>query len=126
MYKKVTVREAAILTNSYVAGTIIGPNDNFDSYNQLNLAISFTIGSLTDCDIKAEYSLDGITYFQETFASFASNSESTEALGHHTYAATGEYTLSLPVKWRYCKISAIGNGTVTDSSLAITAILGNT
>jgi len=124
MYRLKAIRAAAITTNAYVVGNIVGPKENFDSFDQLNLAIKFTIGSLTNMDIKIEYSNDGSTYYQETFAA-VSGGISTETAGVHRYAADGNYTLSLNTKWRYAKISVIGNGTVTSSSVTIDAIVGN-
>lgn len=125
---KVSVRSSAILTTSYVAGTVLGPAHNLDAHNQVNLLINFTIGSLTSLEIKIEFSNDGDvtspTYGQETFQ-VISGGTSTETLGIHQYTASGTYVLSIPVKWRYMKISAKGTGTVTGSLLDITAILGD-
>lgn len=114
-----TVRAAAVLTNSYVAGTVLS---ECSGYNQLMVLASFTIGSLTDCQIKIEFSNDGTTYYQETFDSISSGTN-TESLGVRKLTATGNYRFAVPVRDRYIKISAIGTGTVTSSSLAITAIL---
>jgi hypothetical protein len=118
-YINKAVRAAAILTNAYVAGTVI---TDAQSYNQLIVQCDFTIGSLTDAQIKVEFSWDGTNYFQETFK-FVSAGVSTDTLGVHLFAATGEYSIAIPIVARYIKISAIGTGTVTSSSLAINAIL---
>lgn len=114
------VRAAAILTNGYVAGTDI---ESTQQYNQAALLIAFTIGSLTDCDIKIEFSHDDTTYYQESFGT-TSGAEDTLSAGHHTIAATGNYYYTFPIKARYIRVSAIGNGTVTSSSLALSLILG--
>jgi hypothetical protein len=120
-YTSKTVREAAILTGSYVAGTIIGLDGAYISnQNQLVLNCAFTIGSLTTCEVKVEFSDDDVTYFQETFQSI-SGGTATETLGIHQWAATGNYRLALPCTAKYVKVSAKGTGTVTNSSLAITA-----
>lgn len=50
------IRSAAILKNEYEAGTII----NIANYTQVGLEIIFTIGSLTSCTIKVEFSDDKI------------------------------------------------------------------
>lgn len=114
------VRAAAILTNGYVAGTVI---DASPSHNQLVIQADFTIGSLTDAQIKVEFSHDGTTYYQETFSSVSAG-VSTESLGVHKLAATGKYRIAVPIKDRFIKISSIGTGTVTSSSLAIDAVIG--
>ena len=111
------------MTNAYVAATDIDAADNVSLYNQLILLIKFTIGSLTDLDIKVEFSHDGTTWYQETFENI-SGAESTESLGHHTYAATGNYVLAVPLKYNKIRVSAIGNGTVTSSLLQLDAFLG--
>lgn len=118
-YINKTVRAAAILTNAYVAGTVI---EDAQSYNQLTIEAYLTIGSLDDAQIKVEFSWDGVNYTQETFKSVSAG-VSTDSLGVHLLGATGPYTIQIPIVARYIKISAIGTGTVTSSSLAINAIL---
>jgi len=118
-----TIRAAAILTGSYVAATTITPNDNCQRFNQLILYIDFTKGSLTDCDIKVEFSHDNSAFYQETFSSISGDT-STETAGIHTIAATGKFRIAIPIKDNYIKVSAIGNGTTTNSSLKIDAVLG--
>jgi len=124
----VTVRTAAILTNAYVAGTVIGgetsgEKSKTNEYNQLILYVTFTIGSLTSASIKVEFSNDNSTYYQETAMSIAAGTV-TESLAVHTIAATGNYRIAIPMNDRYVKVSAIGTGTVTSSSLGIKAVLG--
>jgi hypothetical protein len=114
------VRAAAILTNSYVAGTVL---TDCESYNQLFVDAYFTIGSLTNAIIKVEFSWDGTNYTQEAFGA-VSGAVETESLGTHLMAGTGNYSISVPIVARYVKISAIGTGTVTDSSLKIDARFG--
>ena len=117
-YEPFTVRSAAILTTSYVAGTVIS---NVAHNDQLMLYISFTIGSLTSLQLKIEFSYDGVTYYQETNGS-GSGQTITQTLAEHTWAATGNYRIPVPIKDRYIKISAKGTGTVTNSSLTIIAL----
>ena len=124
----VTVRPAAILTNDYVAGTVIGgettgEKSKTNEYNQLILYVTFTIGSLTSAEIKVEFSNDNSTYYQETAMSIASGTV-TESLAIHTIAASGNYRICIPMNDRYVKVSAKGTGTVTNSSLGIKAALG--
>jgi len=119
-----SVRTAAILTNSYVAGTVLSYNNvNPALRNQLNILVDFTIGSLTSGSIKVEYSHDGSTYFQETFLSI-SGGTATASLGVYTFTGTGAYIISVPIKANYIKISAIGTGTVTNSSMTVNAVVG--
>ena len=115
------VRTAAILTNSYVAGTVL---DMVHFNNQVTLHVSFTKGSLTSAEIKIEFSQDGTNYTQETNLSITGGT-TTWTLAENTMTATGNYTYSMPIKSKYVKISAKGTGTVTSSSLSITAETGN-
>lgn len=118
------IRATAVLTNSYVAGTVLSyANSNPALRNQLNLLVSFTIGSLTTAEIKVEFSHDGVTYFQDTFESI-SGGTSTLSLGNYSLTATGNYVISIPIKFSYVKISSKGTGTVTSSTLKIDAITG--
>lgn len=125
-YTAVPIRTAAILTNGYVAGTIIGTDSLTtlnEGRNQLILLVSFTIGSLTTAEIKVEFSHDGTTYYQETFGSITAGTE-TDTIGIHQIGATGNYRIPVQTKDRYVRVSAQGTGTVTSSSMAISAIVG--
>jgi hypothetical protein len=115
----ITVRSSAVLTNSYVAGTVL---ETF-LQNQLVLMVNFTKGSLTTAEVKLEFSYDGTNYVQETFRLITGGS-SAETLGEHVYSASGAYTIDLPIMYRYVRVSAKGTGTVTDSLMGITAVIG--
>lgn len=118
------IRASAVLTTSYVAGTVVSyANANPALRNQMNLLVDFTIGSLTSAQIKVEYSHDGTTYFQDTFESVAAGT-STLSLGNYSIAATGKYVISLPIKFSYIKVSVKGTGTVTSSLMTVQAIVG--
>lgn len=120
------LRPSTVLTNSYVASTILGPDfysRGVENNNQLVIYFNFTIGSLTDAQIKVEFSPDGTTWYQESFSSI-SGATDTVSLGIHKFTATGGYRLAMPIKDRYIKISAVGTGTVTGSLLAIEAVIG--
>ena len=119
------IRAAAILTSSYVAGTVIGPTTSGTPAlrNQLNVLLKFTIGSLTSAEVKIEYSNDGTTYFQDTFEAI-SGGTSTLSLGNYTFASTGNYIISVPIKFNYIKISVKGTGTATSSSMTVDAVIG--
>lgn len=119
-YLPVRIRTAAILTTGYVAGTVL---KECSGYDQLTLYVDFTIGSLTDLQVKVEFSVDGgTTYAQETFSSISTTTD-TLSIGIHKMAATGVYVINVPVQGDWIKVSAIGTGTVTSSSLAITGAL---
>src|SRR3990167_6669185 len=119
-YSITNVRAAAILTTSYVEGTVIQAQPH---HNQLVIYWGFTKGSLTSGELKVEFSNDNSTYFQETFSSI-SGGTSTETVGEHTQTATGNYRIAVPINDRYVKISVKGTGTVTSSSSNVKAILG--
>lgn len=117
------VRSSLILTNSYVAGTVLDyKNANPALRNQLNILVNFTKGSLTTAEIKVEYSSDGSNYFQDTFEAI-SGGTSTLSLGEYTISSTGNYIISIPIKAAHIRISAKGTGTVTASLMEIDAIL---
>jgi len=120
-YARKTIRTAAILTNSYVAGTTI---EQARQYSQIVLLVSFTIGSLTSAELKVEFSPDNTTFYQETFEAL-SGGTGTLSLGEHTMAATGNYRIAIPARDNFVKISAKGTGTVTSSTITIEAVVGN-
>jgi hypothetical protein len=119
-YSLLPVRTSAILTNSYVAGTVIGPVYN---QNQLILLVTLTYGTLTDARIKIEFSPDGTNYYQETFSAISSGT-STDTLGEHKLLAGGNYRIALSIKDKYIKVSALGTGVVVASAMGIDAIVG--
>lgn len=119
-FKAIPVRAAAILTTSYVAGTVI---ENAQKFNKLSLAVDFTKGSLTDTQIKIETSIDGTTYRTLTVDAFTAGVSTPVALVYKFAANAAMQTVPVDVTAKYIKISAIGTGTVTSSSLAINAIL---
>ena len=116
------VRASAVLTTSYVAGTVI---DNCEAYNQLMIYFQFTKGSLTSLEIKVEFSLDGVIYCQEISESIATG-VATMSAEYHQLTPSGDQNgvLSIPIKCSKIKISAKGTGTVTSSLLKIDAIVG--
>ena len=115
------VRAAAILTNAYVAGTVI---DDAERFNQASLYCTFTKGSLTSLDIKIESSIDGTNYVQETNLSVSGSSgDGTLNRGKWNTTEDGSFKISFPYGAKYIKVSTIGNGTVTNSSLGINAFL---
>ena len=121
-YEVKTIRASTVLTNSYVAATVIGQNDNnqIQELNQLVLEADFTIWSLTSLEIKIEFSDDGVTYRQETFSSISWGTD-TLSLWEHTCTATGVYEIATPFKAKFVKVSAKGTWTVTSSLLTLKA-----
>jgi len=118
----ITIRDSAVLTGSYVAGTVINTGGQF---NQLVLNMFYTQGSLTSLQIKVEFSADNVTFVQETFQSI-SGGTATETQGEHTFTGTGNFSINIPNVQKFIKVSAKGTGTVTGSSLSIQAILART
>lgn len=120
--KESTIRTAAELTNSYVAGTVLTtPDDD----NQLIVLVDFTIGSLTSAEVKVEFSNDGTNYYQEAAEETASGSGTTTIYPiEYKFTATGTYRLAIPVKEQFIKLSAKGTGTVTSSSMTIESVNG--
>ena len=129
-YTKYTVRAAAILTGSYVAGDVIGPGqtanpqgDNPANNNQLIAYVSFTKGSLTSLEVKVEFSHDGTTYYQQTGVAYSAGT-TTAVLNAYTTTTTGNYRLEIPIKDNYIKISVKGTGDTTGSSCSVDAVVG--
>ena len=126
-YLRKSVRAAAILTTGYVAGTVLWVDT--EAYtdrspkNQLVLDVVFALGSLDYGLIKLEFSHDNVTYFQEE-AESVSGGVITDTLAERKLPATGNYSIPVPIKAQYVKISAKGSGTVTSSSMTIDAVLG--
>lgn len=117
-----TIRSAAILTNSYVAATVIDTTNDTTSYNQLTILGKYTKGSLTSLELKIEVSDDGTNYHQEVNESVSAGT-TTMRLAEHTLTDDGNFFLPVPIIGKYIKISAKGTGTVTSSSLQLSAIL---
>lgn len=112
------VRSAAILTDSYVAGTEF----SMAEHNLLAIDVEFTIGSLTDMRLKVEVSNDdGTTYVQQVEES-ASSGVTTVTANEYKIAASGSVTLLIhPIRAGLVKISVKGTGTATGSSCEVNA-----
>jgi hypothetical protein len=120
------IRSSAALTGAYVAATKLGAT--YDSgevslRNQLVLYVSFTIGSLTTSEIKVEFSHDDSTWYQESFSSITTTTDSL-SLGVHQLSASGNYRIAIPIKDRFVKVSVKGTGDVTGSAMSIGAVIG--
>lgn len=114
-----SIRAAAILTDSYVASTIV----RGDEYNFLGIQLAWTKGSLTSFELKIEGSNDGINYFQQ-ITEITVGGAVTPALAYYTTTTAGSYNISVyPIRSKYIKVSVKGTGTTTNSSCTLGAIL---
>ena len=122
--QKITaVRAEAVLTTSYVAGTVLTQTR---IYNQLLVLVNFTIGSLTSMEVRVEFSNDNSTFYQEVIDAANSLSQFTSSLGDRTFTATGNYRIAIPIADNFIRISVKGTGTVTDSLCTVDAVLART
>ena len=119
-FKSTEVRAADVLTNSYVAGTIL---TGCEKFNTLTLNVDFTIGSLTDAQIKVELSTNGTDYYQLLSDSIASGVNTPAVLVYKFAGTLVGSTTPLSLNTKYIKISSIGTGTVTGSDLSVEAVL---
>ncbi len=123
------IRASLILTNSYVAATLLGGSGgrpNPREYNQMVLDIDFTLGSLTDALIKIEFApyVAAAAFYQECDeVSSVSAGVDTKSVNTvvHKLTATGKYRLLIPICDEVIKVSVLGEGTVTSSLMAIEA-----
>jgi len=118
-YTEKVIRSSAILTGSYVAGTVITDGHKYD---QLILHIDFTKGSLTSAQMLIEFSSDGVTYREETFQAI-SGGTSTLSNGSHTWTDDGTKRYLLDIGDPFIRVSVKGTGVVTSSLCAVTALL---
>lgn len=123
-YTAKSVRSTAILTNSYVAWTVLWDTEQnrIQELNQCVLFIDFVIWSLTSMELKIEFSDDWINYYQDTFLDISWGT-ATVSLWEYTFTASGSYNIAAPFKARMIRASVIGTWTVTGSSCAIKGIL---
>jgi hypothetical protein len=116
------IRASLILTDAYVAGTVL---DLSAKYDKIALLIDFTKGSLTTAEYKIEFSPDNTNWYQET-ASVITTGVSADTLVSHQIDATGKYRILIPVVDRYMKVSVKGTGTMTNSLMKVDAVLADT
>lgn len=120
-YNIVNVRDNAILTNAYVPWTVISWAEN---YNQLIIYLLLDMWSLTSVEMIVEFSSDWVTYYQETFGSISSWTQ-TLTSWENKIITTWNYRYTTPINDKYIRISIKGTWTVTSSSAKISAILWN-
>ena len=126
-YSYQAVRSSAVLTGSYVGGTVLGTPGTvpLQSYllNQVVIYIDLTLGNLTSAEVKVEFSNDNSDFYQETAVAISGGVAGTSLLAY-TFTASGKYRIPVPVKDKYIRISAKGTGDVTNSLMAVNAIVG--
>jgi len=113
-----TIRSAAILTTGYVASSPI----RIDDRNQLNLLVSFTVGSSTGSKIIAEVRYeDSDTWFQTQVASVSAAGLVTLTPAEYTKTITDDYVIDIPVSYYEVRVSAkaLGSGTGTSMSIVL-------
>jgi len=114
------VRDASALTNSYVAGNIIG---DASEYNTLALEVDLTLGSLNSAELKIEVSNDGVNYYQQVSETTSSGTTNI-FLNERSMSEDGKYAFLIsPIRAKFIKVSVKGTGTTTGSSCAIKAYL---
>lgn len=118
-----TIRDAAILTTSYVAHDVVTPANKGNLQNQLVLYLEWTKGTATSLDVKLEFSHDNDTWFQEDFNTPASG-VAAMLFGSYNFTETGNHRLTTSIKDNYIRVSVKGVGTVSDTELAIYAVVG--
>ena len=116
------IRASLVLTDAYVAGTVL---DLSAKYDKIALLLDFTKGSLTTAEIKVEFSPDNINWYQET-ASAITSGVSADTLKSHQIDTTGKYRLVIDTLDRYMKVSVKGTGTMTNSLMKVEAVLVDT
>jgi len=122
-YEIKVIRDAAILTNSYVSTDIRGLNDNLDlsDRNQVELYVDFTIWSLTSLDMIVEFWSCWTEYYQETSMEINWGIW-TINLFERQFTESWKFRISFPIKDKFMRIRVKWTGTVTSSSLQITSV----
>lgn len=123
-----TTRAAAILTTSYVGATSIA-----DPYaSQANCLVSMTLGSLTTIEVKAQFSQNDSTWFDELerqspTVTAASGIDQSIGLAYpkiYQFNDSADVLISTPLLGRYFRLAIKGTGTVTSSSATIRCVVG--
>lgn len=109
------LRASAILTTSNVESEVM----KIDNYNQVELMLDFTKGSLTNILFFVEFKMNDVWY--QECSSAVSGGTSTDTLLVHTITATGKYRLVVPTGASEIRVTVKGTGTATNSLLAIIA-----
>ena len=113
------VRDVAIGTASYVAGTVFSS----DEQNTLGILVQYTKGDETSLEVKVESSIDaGTIYAQQTVES-ATGGTITVSLAERQFIATGNYWIVIhPFKSDTVKISVKMTGGTPTGTVGIDAL----
>ena len=112
-----TIRDAAILTTSYVDSDYV----DCAGSNQVAVFFDYAKGSLTSLEYQVWWSLDGTTWHQEV-SELVAVGTTTITLQNSTYAGSEKFYAAFPVFGRYFKLMVKGTGTATGSSLKMDVI----
>lgn len=125
-------RESAILTNSYVTGTVLygapfyNAIEGLGDFNQLKLRVEFTVGSLDSAEIKIEFAENtgdkNYEWTQQTVESVTSGSVNL-SLAENKLTTSGVYEINIPINCSAIRVSVKGTGTVTGSSIGVIGYL---
>ena len=119
-----SARTAAILTNSYVGSSEVAVKGR----RWLVVHMEFTKGSLTDCQIKLQYSDDRGTSWND---SLVRGAYTTGVYTPELDIALLDATITGGLLWDVSgydvvRLAAVGTGTLTSSSLALSTLTSGT
>lgn len=121
-----TIIPSALPAATYTAGVVL---DKAWKYDQLVFYISVTKASLTSVEFKIEFSMDNVTWVQESVESYSGGTATDIQLEHtilmaNQSLAVQAYRYALPIGDRYVRISVKGTGTLTASAVSVEAFYG--
>lgn len=121
-YGHKTIREVSAPTAAWVACDVI---EKKYLKNQLVLLVAVVMGTATSVNLKVEYSNDGVTYYQRTVATENGATGYIDyTLATDRFTTDGNYTMEIPIKYQYIKVSVIGIGVLTTTTVGISSITG--
>lgn len=126
-YINKVIREESIVSGAYDDEIILGAETSHptkcEEYNQMVVNVEFTIGNLTNAQVKIEFSPDGATWFRETAASIDGLVSTDEPIVHRL-ERSANFAIPVQITTRFIRITIIGNGDTTGSLMAINVDLG--
>lgn len=119
---KHAVRASAVLTGSYVAGTVV----SVDEHNYMGILVQYTKGDETTMELIVESSIDGgTTYGHQVAVGSPSSGVATVDDFVYQFGATDNYWIDVhPLKADTVKISVKATGGTPTGTCALTAITG--
>lgn len=114
------IRMDSALTTSFVVSEVM----NIQGANQVQLLVSFVKGNSNGCRLRIEYSVDQISWYQESiYNEIPLSNEITHSAITRRIEETGSYVLSIPVSSCYIRVwaQAIDSGNNTSLSIIATA-----